>query len=70
MPQIVAQHLAKGLPIQYNKKVTNVEYGENEVTVKTSDGGLYRADAVIFTASLGVLKVSQWMLFCILTVMQ
>ncbi len=53
---MAAEHLAKGLAVQYNEKVTRVEYGESGVTVSTDNGHVFRADAVIFTASLGVLK--------------
>ena len=56
MPQVVAQHLAKGIPILYNEKVIKVEYCEDGVTVRTASDHTYNADAVIFTASLGVLK--------------
>lgn len=48
--------MARNIPILYNEKVTKIEFGENGVIVRTSKDHAYNADAVIFTASLGVLK--------------
>ena len=61
VPQVVAQHLAKDLPVLYNEKVVKVEYCEDGVIVRTSSNHNYKADAVIFTASLGVLKARDWL---------
>ena len=46
--------------VQFNKKVTNINYNTNDVNSKAlitcSDGSTYEAKHVIFTPSLGVLK--------------
>ena len=55
--QRVAECLSEGLQIHFNERVTNIEYGLHGVRVKTSLGATYVADSVVFTASLGVLKV-------------
>jgi monoamine oxidase len=50
------QHLAQGLQIQTNQKVKKVDYQSESVVVTTVDDAIFEADAVIMTASLGVLK--------------
>lgn len=54
--QMVAEHLSKDLNILFNDAVSQVRYGGHDVEARTVKGRTYRADAVIFTPSLGVLK--------------
>ena len=53
--------------IHLNKEVTNIKYNQSssqdKVYVSCSDGSIYAADHVIFTASLGVLKARHETLF-------
>ena len=52
----VIEVLSKGVSIELNKVVTEVNYAANEVKVKTLDGSDYLADKVIVTVPLGVLQ--------------
>lgn len=54
----VPDKLATGLDIKTGVAVTGVEYGSGRVKVHTEEGTL-RADRVIVTVSLGVLKAAQ-----------
>lgn len=48
----------KELPLEiiFNKEVKTIFWDDNEVTVHCSDNSIYKADHVILTVSLGVLK--------------
>lgn len=52
----VIEVLSKGLTIELNKVVTEINYESNQVLVKTSDGSEYLADKVIVTVPLAVLQ--------------
>ena len=52
----IADHLASGLNIKLGKTVTRIDYSDTRVNVLTSDGSSYRADRVVVTVPLGVLK--------------
>lgn len=51
----IIDYLSQGLKIQYYTSVTEINYKENKVLV-TSEYQQYKADAVIVTVPLGVLK--------------
>ena len=55
--QRLAQRLAEGLDIRFNHVVDKIKYGSNGVTCTCSNGATFRADAVIVSVSVGVLKV-------------
>jgi monoamine oxidase len=42
--------------IQYNTIVTEVDYSRDKIQLKTQDGGVFRADKVLVTTSIGILK--------------
>lgn len=51
----ISNYLAKDLDIRLNKKVTSIDYSDNQILIKTNDGE-YIADMVLVTVPLGVLK--------------
>ena len=51
----IPEHLAQGLDMRLNHVVSRVQYDETAVIV-TTDKGAFRADRVIVTLSLGVMK--------------
>lgn len=51
----LANHLAKSLSIQYNQRVTAIDYSQSMVRV-THNGAISEADYVVVTVPLGVLK--------------
>ena len=55
--QILAEKLAEGLPIRHGIVVDRIDWGGEEVTLHCQGGEQIKADAVIVTVSLGVLKV-------------
>ena len=55
--QILAEKLAEGLPIQHGVVVEQIDWGGAGVTLHCQGGEQVKADAVIVTVSLGVLKV-------------
>lgn len=61
--QTLAQHMAIGLDIRYHSTVIHVEWGAAGATVTCDDGQTFGCDALIWTASLGVLKASHTSLF-------
>lgn len=58
---------SKQLPIEskivLNKEAVEIDWGKAPVKVECSDGSIFEADHVIFTASVGVLKASYKHLF-------
>ena len=42
--------------IQYNSPVVSIDYTNNKVSVKTTDGTTYEADRVLVTVPIGILK--------------
>lgn len=54
----VNENIAKTVKhkIQFNSPVTAIDYSDNQVTVKTKNGKSYKADRVLVTVSIGVLK--------------
>lgn len=54
----VEENLAKSVKskIHFNAAVTSIDYSEDEVIVKTVHGKTYKADRVLVTVSVGVLK--------------
>ena len=42
--------------IVFNSPVTEINYSQNKVLIKTKDGGIHSADKVLVTVSIGVLK--------------
>lgn len=50
---------ARGLDIRLNSVVRKIRWGANGVEVKTTDHDTYRADCVIITLPLGVLKANR-----------
>ena len=55
--QAIAEHFAEGLDIRVGQRVTRVHHDASGVRVVCESGVELRADAVIVTVSLGVLKV-------------
>ncbi|CAF1013393.1 unnamed protein product [Adineta steineri] len=56
----ITDHLAKDLTnIRLKQVVTKINYTNNDVIVSTKDGDVYRADYVLITVPLGVLKSKQ-----------
>lgn len=53
--QTIAEYLSQNLDIQFNQKVSNIDYANNKVKV-THNGNLTEADFVVVTVPLGVLK--------------
>jgi len=53
----IAQYLAKELTIQFNQRVTKVDYSANKVKV-THNGTISEADYILITVPLGVLKAN------------
>lgn len=53
----IVQYLAKSLSIQFNQRVTKVDYSTNKVRV-THNGTTSEADYVLVTVPLGVLKAN------------
>jgi len=51
----IPQYLAKNLTIQFNTKVHAIDYSSDKILLNTSNGN-YKADKVIVTVPLGVLK--------------
>lgn len=51
----IPQHLAKGLDVQLNQRVSKVDYSGNKVKI-THNGNISEADYVLVTVPLGVLK--------------
>ena len=51
----LTNYLAKSLNIKLNTKVTGVDYSKNTITIETSKGN-FKADKVLITVPLGVLK--------------
>ena len=54
----VDEHLAKEVKhrIKYNSPVTEVNYSDHKVIIKTGNGKTYEADKILVTVSIGVLK--------------
>ena len=54
----VEENLAKSVQskIHFNSAVTSIDYSDDEVMVKTVGGKTYKADRVLVTVSVGVLK--------------
>ena len=54
----IDENIAKNVKdkIQFNSPVTCIDYTKNEVLITTSNGKIYKADKVLVTVSLGVLK--------------
>ena len=54
----IDENIAKNVKdkIQFNSPVTSIDYTKNEVLITTSNGEIYKADKVLVTVSLGVLK--------------
>lgn len=54
----VEENLAKSVQskIHFNSAVTSIDYSDDEVMVKTVGGKIYKADRVLVTVSVGVLK--------------
>ncbi len=54
----VKQNLAKSVKskIHFNSPVTSIDYTEDQIIVKTVEGKTYKADRVLVTVSVGVLK--------------
>eukprot|EP01125_Pyxidicula_operculata_P022231 TRINITY_DN897_c0_g2_i2.p1 TRINITY_DN897_c0_g2~~TRINITY_DN897_c0_g2_i2.p1 ORF type:complete len:572 (+),score=139.56 TRINITY_DN897_c0_g2_i2:14-1729(+) len=50
--------LAKGLDIRTNQEVSKINYDESGVTVYTTTGEMYEANAAVVTVPLGVLKTN------------
>ena len=55
--QAIAEHFAEGLDIRFEQRAQRVHYDASGVRVVCEDGAELRADAVVVTVSLGVLKV-------------
>ena len=55
--QTLAEKLAEGLPIRHGVVVDQIQWGGDGVTLHCQGGEQIKADAVIVTVSLGVLKV-------------
>lgn len=55
--QTLAEKLAEGLPIRHGVVVDRIQWGGDGVTLHCQGGEQIKADAVIVTVSLGVLKV-------------
>lgn len=55
--QAIAEHFAEGLDIRFGQRVERVHYDASGVRVVCEGGAELRADAVVVTVSLGVLKV-------------
>lgn len=53
----IAQFLAKGLQIQFNQRVTAINY-TNDIVAITHNGTVSQADCVLVTVPLGVLKAN------------
>ncbi|KAG1655688.1 Lysine-specific histone demethylase 1B [Nymphon striatum] len=53
---VLFEELADGLDIQFNSKVTKIDYTQNEVTVSTSANQSYQANKVIVTLPLAILQ--------------
>lgn len=61
-----AQDLRVERFIQYNKRVTNIDYTSSEtrqLRIRTADGALYNANHVIVTVPIGVLKANHATMF-------
>ena len=56
--QAIAEVLARGMDIRYRHVVTSIDWREGEVIISCTNGSAFKADAVVITVSLGVLKVS------------
>ena len=52
---LAVQSLFRAIPVTYNSIVTDIEYDETSARISTRDGQTHTADAVIITASTGVL---------------
>lgn len=52
---LAVQSLFRAIPVTYNSIVTDIEYDETSAKISTRDGQTHTADAVIITASTGVL---------------
>ena len=54
----VNDNIAKNVKdkIQFNSPVTSIDYSKNEVIVTTSNGEKHKAEKVLVTVSIGVLK--------------
>lgn len=55
--QAIAEHFAEGLDIRFGQRAERVHYDASGVRVVCEGGAELRADAVVVTVSLGVLKV-------------
>lgn len=55
--QAIAEHFAEGLDIRFGWRVERVHYDVSGMRVVCEGGAELRADAVVVTVSLGVLKV-------------
>jgi monoamine oxidase len=54
--QGIDQHQGRELDIRFGSVVKYIKYSKDGVEVRTSDGKIYQAGAVILTASVGMLK--------------
>lgn len=52
----INQHKGKKLDIRFNSIVNYIKYGPDGVEVRTTDGNIFHAKAVILTASIGMIK--------------
>ncbi len=52
----VPKHLAKGLDVRFNQKVTKIDYRKKNKVIVTASGQEWECSAVICTVPLGVLK--------------
>lgn len=54
----VNENIAKTVKhkIEFNSPVISIDYSDNNVIVKTNNGKIYKADRVLITVSIGVLK--------------
>ncbi|MGZ3771960.1 MAG: flavin monoamine oxidase family protein, partial [Bdellovibrio sp.] len=56
MTRGINQHSGKQLDIRFGAVVDYIKYGRDEVVVQTKDGRVFKAKAVVLTASIGMLK--------------
>ena len=56
MVQGINQHTGREIDIRYRSIVNYIKYSKSGVEVRTTDGKIYQAAAVILTASVGMLK--------------
>lgn len=56
MARGVNQHRGKELDVRFGAVVNYIKYGRNGVEVRTKDGRVFYAKAVILTASIGMIK--------------